>query len=378
MNAPVQPAAVAFRFPLIRSAIPRPAAWLEFIDVAYRSGRFSNFGPLSRRLEDEFVARWGTAGTACVLASSGTAAITAALIAAGVEGRVLVPAFTFPATLAAIRMAHATPIVIDVDEHDWRVSPAALDRAFATTGARAAVVVNPFGLMYDFSSHAQVASRHAAVLVIDNAAGLGIRRTPYETDALAFEAYSLHATKPFGIGEGGAVFAPREFEHRLRKALNFGLPETDTAPHWGINGKLSEFHAAVGLAVARGFAAELLTRQQLAARYIAVASGFLGLSFCREPAQAAWQLFPMLFPSPDSADRFALACANHGMETRRYYAPSLSTIPGCEALEPCPVAESLSRRMCCAPVYSHVDEAEWVELPRILAAALDHALTTAS
>lgn len=378
MNAPHQPAAPAFRFPLIRSAIPRPEAWLELIDVAYRSGRFSNFGPLSRRLEDEFVARWGTRGTTCVLASSGTAAITAALIATGVEGKVLVPAFTFPATLAAIRMAHATPIVIDVDPHDWRVLPAALDRAFAATQARAAVVVNPFGLMFDFSPHAQVASRRKAVLVIDNAAGLGIERTPYEKDGLVFEAYSLHATKPFGIGEGGAIFAPHAFEHRLRKALNFGLPDVDTAPHWGINGKLAEFHAAVGLAVAREFGAQLSTRQRLAARYIDVASGFAGLSFCHEPAHSAWQLFPMLFPCPDSADRFAQACANHGMETRRYYAPSLSTIPGCEALEPCPVAESLSRRMCCAPVYSHVDEVEHVELPRILAASLHEALSAAS
>jgi dTDP-4-amino-4,6-dideoxygalactose transaminase len=378
MHAPAQPPTTDFRFPLIRSAIPRPEAWRELIDVAYRSGRFSNFGPLSRRLEDEFVARWGTQGTTCVLASSGTAAITAALIATGVEGKVLVPAFTFPATLAAIRMAHATPIVIDVDPHDWRVSPAALDQAFAATGARAAVVVNPFGLMFDFSRHATVTSRRDAVLVIDNAAGLGVDRTPYERDALVFEAYSLHATKPFGIGEGGAVFAHHKFEYRLRKALNFGLPDTATEPHWGINGKLAEFHAAVGLAVARGFTDQLRTRQRLAARYIDVASRFPGLSFCREPSHSAWQLFPILFPCPNSADRFAQACANLGMETRRYYSPSLSTIPECEVLEPCPVAESLARRMCCAPVYSHVDPAEYFELSRILESALHHALGAAS
>jgi dTDP-4-amino-4,6-dideoxygalactose transaminase len=376
MTVSSQPAATAIRFPIIRSAIPRPDAWLEFIDVAYRSGRFSNFGLLCRQLEDELVARWGTQGETCVLASSGTAAITAALIATGVEGNVLVPAFTFPASLAAIRMAHARPLVIDVDQHDWRVSPTALDDAFARTSARAAVVVNPFGSMHDFSAHAHVASRHNAVLVIDNAAGLGVKRTAYNRDAATFEAYSLHATKPFGIGEGGAIFAPCDFDERLRKALNFGLPDPNTKPNWGINGKLSELHAAVGLAVARGFNDALRTRQQLAARYIDVASRFPVLSFCRQSSSSSWQLFPMLFPCPQTANCFAQACATLGMETRRYYAPSLSVIPECEVLEPCPVSESLSQRMCCAPVYSHVDQMELVELPRILESALQQAVGT--
>ena len=92
-------------FPFIRPDVPPISAWVPILAEAYEAGRFSNFGPLSRRLEAALAATWGGAESACVATSSCTAALAAPLIAAGVRGRVVLPAFTFPATLTAIRMA---------------------------------------------------------------------------------------------------------------------------------------------------------------------------------------------------------------------------------------------------------------------------------
>ena len=274
-------------------------------------------------------------------------------------------------------MAGAIPVLIDVRPDDWRVSADALDRAFVATAAEAAVVLAaPFGLRSDFSAHASIASQHGGILIIDNAAGLGVDRLPLESSPDVFEAYSLHATKPFGIGEGGVIFANRSSETALRRSLNFGLPASTAGelPTWGINGKLSEFHAAVGLAVASVFKNQLCARRAMAARYTAVLGGFPEVGFCPEPMDSAWQLFPLLLPTPETADAFEEHTHRLGMEIRRYYRPSLASHRVVERAVDCPVSEDLSQRMCCLPVYSKTSESETVEMSAIVRPALRQTL----
>ena len=365
------------KFPIIRPEIPPVQAWAGYLDEAYGLRRFSNYGPLSARLESRLREEWGIDCTACVLASSGTAAIAAPLIARGISGKVLLPAFTFPATLSAVKMAGATPVLMDVCRDDWRVSADALDDAFATSGAQAAIVLSPFGLRSDFSAHAKIASQHGGILIIDNAAGLGVDRLPVESSPDVFEAYSLHATKPFAIGEGGVTFANVSAEKALRRALNFGLPVAVAGelPTWGINGKLSEFHAAVGLAVASVFNAQLRARRVMAARYTLALSGFPEVCFCKEPNDSAWQLFPLLLPSLESADAFEEHTRVLGMEIRRYYRPSLSSHLTVERVTDCPVSDDLSQRMCCVPVYSNASESEADEIVALVTHSLRLACT---
>jgi dTDP-4-amino-4,6-dideoxygalactose transaminase len=368
------PAAV-LQFPLIRPDVPSIGEWAPILQEAYEGRRFSNFGPLSRRLEQLLAETWGGPETVCVATSSGTAALAAALIAGGVSGRVVLPAFTFPATLSAVRMAGCEPWLVDVDPADWRISAGQLARSLEAAGAAAAILLCPFGLASDFRPHVEVAAMHGARLVIDNAAGLGVARQTLESVTPGYcEACSLHVTKPFGIGEGGLVFAHRSQEDALRRAINFGLTAGSAdLQGWGINGKLSELHAAVGLAAAAGFAGRLARRREVVARYAAVLAGIEGVAACTQPASGSWQFFPLLLPSAAAADRFVAAAAERGMESRRYYAPALSRLPGVDRLGPCPVAEDLARRMCCIPVYSDATDAEVDSLVVIF----EHALAAA-
>jgi dTDP-4-amino-4,6-dideoxygalactose transaminase len=364
------------KFPIIRPDLPPVHEWAGALEDAYQSRRFSNFGSLSRRLESWFADEWGTHSTACVLTSSGTAAVAAPLIALRVSGRVLLPAFTFPATMSAIKMAGATPVLMDVSPDDWRVSADDLDQAFARTGAQAAIVLCPFGLRSDFSAHARIASQHGGVLIVDDAAGLGVARAPLESSPHVFEAYSLHATKPFAIGEGGAIFANQVHEASLRTAINFGLPTpaADELPTWGINGKLSEFHAAIGLAVASSFTNQIIARRVIAARYIEALSGFSEVSMCQQPDDGVWQFFPLLLPNREVADAFEQSTRHQGMEIRRYYRPSLSAYRAVERVDECLVSQDLSHRMCCVPVYANASNGEADEMVAIVLSALQKVL----
>ena len=161
----------------------------------------------------------------------------------------------------------------------------------------------------------------------------------------------MHATKPFGIGEGGAIFCAEESAVRIRSALNFGLPTRfgPSVSGWGINGKLSEAHAAVGLAVLETLDARLARRRELAARYIARLTDISGIQFPRDPHRSTWQVFPVLMPSELAATALVDSAQQLGMEVRRYYRPSLTQwVNG----TPCPNSDSMADRMICFPIYS--------------------------
>lgn len=306
-----------------------------------------------------------------MLASSGTAALTAPLIACRIAGKVLLPAFTFPATLSAVKMAGAEPYLMDVSPEDWRVMPEALDDAFARTGAKAAILLCPFGLKTRFDDHIRVARSWDAILIIDNAAGLGMERHPVEADPNVFEAFSLHATKPFGIGEGGMIFGHKTRDESLRRALNFGLPFEEGADggDWGINGKLTEIHAAIGLAVMETIESRLARRRDFAHAYMRLLSPYPGVAFPGARDDSCWQMFPFLVHSPEIAANLVETARGGGVEIRRYYRPSLSKLPGV-ASDPCPVSEDLAGRMCCLPVYSLLSDAEAGDMLAIVDEAL--------
>ncbi len=365
-----------YRFTATRPHLPPIEAWRAFADEAYAANWFTNFGALSRRLEAVLAARWGFAGTACVAASSGTAAIAAPLLAAEITGPVISPAFTFPATVSAIRMASAQPVLVDVDPETWRVASDVLDATFAQTGARAAVLVCPFGLKSDWSAHIDVAQSHGALLIIDNAAGLGVERAPVETNPHVFEAYSMHATKPFTVGEGGIVFAHASMGHALRGALNFGAAVYDKpgAPAWGTNGKFGEMYAAIGLAMERMLDACITARRELVARYLKRVGSRRELRFSGASLEdSCWQMLPVLMPDAACAQRAVKLARARGMEVRRYYRPALSTLPAFHGAQ-CPVSEDLAERMICLPVYADASPSEAAEMVDIAGDAISRAI----
>lgn len=363
-----------YRYPSVRPELPPIEAWEPIVARAYESNWFTNYGALSREFESALASLWGGEQTECVTACNATAALAAPLIANRIEGPVLIPSFTFPATLAAVKMVGATPLVMDVAANDWTVSAEGLAHALTRSSARAAIVVSPFGLQRDFSEHAEVANRHGAYLVIDSAAGLGLPRIPLESRPNVYEVYSLHATKPFGIGEGGVIFAHKDRCQHLRSAMNFGLPDLGASggPTWGINGKMSEFAAAIALATLKTFPDRLVRRQALAQRYMHVLSGYADLAYVKDASASTWQLFPILAPSEAQAKAAVDVAASLGLEIRRYYRPALSLIfNGGDAT---PTSEDLAGRMICFPVYSYATEAELAELCSILEQAVSAAI----
>ncbi|HET8757336.1 MAG TPA: aminotransferase class I/II-fold pyridoxal phosphate-dependent enzyme [Solirubrobacteraceae bacterium] len=346
----------AFAVPFARPLVPPPAAWLPFLEASYENRWFTNGGPVGARLERELEHRSAVTDREAVLVSSATAGLTATLLALGVEGAVAVPAFTFPASAHAVRLAGCRPVLCDVDPATWELTPAAAHAAVRDHGCTAIMHVRPFGFCRDLSGIERSARELGVPLVVDSAAAFG----GTTDDGLPVggagdaEVFSFHATKVFAVGEGGAVVADPALAAQIRRTINFSLSGTDVAGP-GLNGKLSDMAAAVGLAMLRRLDEHIAVRRAAVERLAKAVTGAAALPAA--PGRPPWQGLPVL--APDRAARDAAVAALHadGIEARVYYAPGLhrTTAFAPFATAPLPVTDAICDRIVCLPVHSDLD-----------------------
>ncbi|WP_420337577.1 DegT/DnrJ/EryC1/StrS family aminotransferase [Roseibium sp.] len=211
---------------------------------------YSNQGPLVRELEYRCAFLLGVDPHCVVTASSGTAALIALLLAEKkyTSGICAMPAWTYSATAAGALQAGLTPYFLDVDEDTWSLDPDnTIARAKGLSPA-AILPVAPFGTKLQWDAWEYVATKTDVPVVIDAAAAFDVIASTKMVSNISFMV-SLHATKLLGCGEGGiAVVKNRRVAEEVRRFLNFGFFGERTARVQGFNGKLSEYHAAVGLA----------------------------------------------------------------------------------------------------------------------------------
>ena len=345
-----------YRFPFQRPELPAPQQWEPLLASSYAAHRFSNHGPLALALEQRLASR---AGRSVVLAANGTAAISAALLALGRKGAVILPSFTFPATLGAVLQAGLQPVLADVNPLTWELDVPSIEAAAAACAQPLAAVlgVRTFGLCRDWSAQQAWCDRHGVPLVLDSAAALGgllADGTPAGRQG-RMETFSLHATKVFAVGEGGAIACTLQDVDVLRRVMNFGLQDGQLQG-WGFNGKVSEFTAAIGLAQEAVFDAHLLARRAAAAEFAAMLQAEAPhWALAIRQGDPPWQAYPILAPSAALANRLEAAAAAQGVQIRRYYRPALHTASTLAAYswgQPLPVSADLAQRMVCLPMYS--------------------------
>jgi dTDP-4-amino-4,6-dideoxygalactose transaminase len=258
------------------------------------------------------------------------------------------------AAAAAIVWCGLVPVFCDVEPEGWHLSPAELEGALASRGNRVAAILAgaTFGTppaLEQSQGWARLAERAGVPLIVDSAAAFGVPGVEV-ADA---EVFSLHATKPLPVGEGGLI-AVRELatERRLRVLINHGLDERRVAVMVGLNGKLDEWHAAAALAGMDRLAAVIAARQAHAASLRASLDG-LGIVFQRGAAASATQFVPALMPSPLARGEALVEATQAGVELRSYFSPPLHLMP---AFDACPrhgqltVTEDIAGRMLSLPM----------------------------
>lgn len=266
--------------PLIKPTPPAPAIWQKYLHDSYSKHQFCNFGPAVQAFQTRIKHALNIRHNPIVCCNA-TLALEVALLAADlVDCDILVPSFTFAATALAVERVGSRPILVDSDDSSWHMDLLHAEKRL-TKKTRAMIVVHPLGMVTDPHSFVEFAEKHNIKLIFDSAAAFGAKYPRFAAegggeDKLFYpdntglcEIYSHHITKSLGIGEGGTIVsgAP-SFLEKCRRISNFGLNEKAEVELLGTNAKMSDFQAAVGLAVMDTFDEVLRIRRDLAACYL--------------------------------------------------------------------------------------------------------------
>lgn len=236
------------RVPVARPRLPIAEEILPYLRRIDEARWYSNGGPLITELEERLARHYGDAGTAVATVANATIGLSLALFACDLPPRSLcmVPAWTFAASAHAIEFAGLIPWIVDVEEKSWALQPE-MARSFlreAPGKVCAVMPVAPFGARLDFAAWEKFREETGVAVVIDAAASFD---TICATSLPA--VVSLHATKLLGAGEGGFVVTKdAHFAQQVQQRANFGFWNSREAKMQSLNGKLSEYSAAVALA----------------------------------------------------------------------------------------------------------------------------------
>jgi dTDP-4-amino-4,6-dideoxygalactose transaminase len=301
----------------------------------------------------------------------------------GKRRRILCPSYTFAATGCAIEWSGFEPVFVDVEPAGWHIDPDELARALAQHAGSVAGVLAcaTFGVAPSAAQRAAwraSCERHGVPLLIDAAPGFGTldedgRRIGSLGDT---EIFSFHATKPFAIGEGGAVVtADHELAERITRLINFGLERGSRAStEIGLNAKMSELHAATALAMLDRFESVLERRRANAGR-LRAAVAHLPYMFQSGSSSSTWQIFQLLAPTPAVRDRCLELARAHGIEVRTMHAPALHRQPAFSrhARRPLPITDLLAERALALPMANSLPEDAFERIPALLEAAASEA-----
>ena len=284
---------------------------------------YTNFGPLSRELEqrllEELLPR-GARTLHVTSVSNCTAGLELALLALKLPpgARVLLPALTFVATATAVVRAGCVPVIADVDAARWVLTPEIARAALHEAKISAVLPVAAFGAPLNPAEWDEFSDDTRLPVLIDAAGAIGNQGVG-ERAAVAF---SLHATKALGAGEGGFVAAadPVLIE-QIRRLSNFGIDiSTSLVGAAGTNAKLSEYHAAVGLAALDAWPFKHARRVRIWQEYARTLAQ-TGVGFQDKPEHCVCSMMPVCLPPRTDVAAVANSLAHKGIETRRWYFP---------------------------------------------------------
>jgi dTDP-4-amino-4,6-dideoxygalactose transaminase len=362
-----------FSIPIMRPVLPsadRLAPYLRSIDA---SRQYSNFGPLATSLEDRLAAHYGlNEGTVATVANATLGLAIALAIQHPPPGSLCaMPAWTFVATAHAAVMAGLTPYFIDVDPETWALDAGKVLDEITRAPARVGAVmpVAPFGLPLDIAAWDAFKSETGLAVVIDAAAAFD-SLIPGAVPSVV----SMHATKAFGIGEGGFVVSTDSaIRHTVRMRANFGFLGSREAQVPAFNAKLSEYQAAVGHAALDEWDSARADWRTAALSYRHALKG----SNRVRPQQGFGETWisstcVLGFDQP-AADRIEQSLADAGVETRRWWGAGAHQHPATRSFprRATPATDGLACSTLAVPFYRDIGPSEIGRVTELVLAAAD-------
>ncbi len=350
---------------IVRPKFPRTEQFLTAFETALETGQVTN----NSRWVVVFEAQLSEyLGVPTLVFCNGQIGMMAMLRAAGITaGEVIVPSFTFSATPHAIKWVGAEPVFADIlDDQTMRLDPDDVERRI-TDCTVAILAVDAYGVASDYAALARIAKRHKLKFLVDSAPSFGTRIDGRPVGGFAdAQMFSFHATKAFSTMEGGCVCSHDPvLLARIKAMRNFGQVDGADCHEAGLNGKMLEISALIGLEQLRTFDQAIAIRRQAVERMRAGLSRIPGLLVGQEPAgvETNWLYLPIVVDARTfGLDREALASAleQHNVFVRKYYSPPCHHMTAYSAQKELKLAvtERIAYSVIALPVYNDMTNEE--------------------
>ncbi len=329
--------------------MPDIEEYIEYLKGIWDRNWLTNNGPLVNELELRLKDYLGI--DHLLFLGNGTIAIQIAMKALGVKGEVITTPFSYVATTSSIVWEGCVPVFCDIDPHTLNIDPGKIEEKI-TTNTTAILATHVYGNPCDVEAIKEIADRHNLKVIYDGAHAFGVK---YKGQSVFnygdITTASFHATKIFHTVEGGAVVTrdPKLLE-RMARLRNFGHSGLEDFDGVGVNGKNSEFHAAMGLINLRHIDDILEVRKKQSLSYDrALAELRVTKPVIVNNADWNYSYYPVIFESEAQLNKSVKMLNENWIYPRRYFYPSLNTL-NYVAHQDAPVAEDISRRILCLPV----------------------------
>lgn len=333
-----------------KAFLPPLAEYNELMRQVWENGWVTNHGPMVRAFEKALVERFGLEHTVYMV--NGTIALNMAIRALELKGEIITTAFTHPVTTSSIQWENCTPVFVDVEPGGFNIDAARIEEKI-TPRTSAIMATHVYGLPCDVQAIEAIARKHGLKVIYDGAHAFGTMingRSILSYGDISTTSY--HATKVFHTIEGGSIHCSDPLVHqRMLLLRTMGqVDENFLAP--GLNAKASEMHAAMGLANLPYYDDILGQRKHQWQRYVkALAGSSVMLASVPDDIVYNHSYFPAVFRDEDELNRVRTALNAANVFPRRYFRPATTLLPYVDRKGECPLAESLSSRVLCLPLY---------------------------
>lgn len=350
--------------PVAKPYLPNREKFQRYIDGIFERQWLTNNGQLVQELTRRLEEYLGVENM--LLVSNGTLALQIAYRALGVSDstpgslpEAITTPFTFIATASSLKWDGVQPVFADIDPQTWCLAPNNIE-AEITPQTRAIVPVHVFGNACNVEAIGAIAQKHNLKVIYDASHAFGVT---YQGESLLKHGdaatLSFHATKLFHTGEGGAIiFKRKEDLDRAKKMINFGIIGPESIDELGINAKMNELQAAMGLCVLDEIEINLQAREQVWRRYEQALPENLQLQVKHEILGYNYAYFPVVFQSEEQAVRVAATLKKNGVLARRYFYPSLESVACLDAFTKQLVSNDIASRILCLPIFDQLSQAD--------------------
>lgn len=339
--------------------LPPLQEFLPYLEEIWATKRLTNSGPFHEQLEKELAAYLGIQHLS--LFANGTLALVTAMQALRIGGEVITTPYTFTATAHSLLWNGIKPVFVDVDPVTCNLDPERIEEAI-TPATTAILPVHCYGLPCDVDRIQQIADIYGLKVIYDAAHAFGVKQDGVSIlNHGDLAVLSFHATKVFNTFEGGAIICPdAKIKQRIDYLKNFGFADEVTVVAPGINGKMNEICAAMGLLQLKHIDQALSIRTATYQRYKDAFKDVSSLYMQPIPANLEWNhAYCPLFVRPEhpiSRDELYVLLKSHHIHARRYFYPLVSSFPMYRGLPSAsskhlPNAHALAEQVICLPIY---------------------------